>query len=161
MERDGLAPDVGLALIKLTRLGFRFEVAGGKLAWKHESSRKPDPATVRPLLDIVRTNKEAALFFLKIHCPRCGGIVFVGDECFLCDWLPRARKEAAQAQAPQRKALTCGGCAHFIPGRLNPAEGFGRCALSHLSKRPGAFPGKAACRHFEAPAGEGSLRLAQ
>jgi hypothetical protein len=59
-------------------------------------------------------------------------------------------------------APTCGGCAHFKPSRLNPAQSFGCCGLAHLSKRPGAYPGKTACGHCETPAGEmESLRLTQ
>jgi len=56
----------------------------------------------------------------------------------------------------------CGVCAHFLPSRLNPYQGFGRCAQAHLSKRPGAYPGMKACEHFETPtSGVESLPLVQ
>jgi hypothetical protein len=60
------------------------------------------------------------------------------------------------------KVNICGGCVHFLSAQLNPAQGFGRCAVERLSKRIGAYPGKTACPHFEATAGEAlTLRLAQ
>jgi hypothetical protein len=161
VEWDSLTPDVGFALMKLAHLGFRFKVAGDRLAWRHESEPKPDPAKVRPLLDIVKANKADALFFLSCHCPRCGGIVFVRDDCFICDWLPQTIMSQAQDSDSRDEVLLCGGCGHFIPSRINPEYGFGRCALVHLSKRTGAYPGKTACPHFEASVGEGTLRLTQ
>jgi len=150
-----------VAVKRLTALGYRFMVNGGIIKAKYEGPSRPDPAQVRPLLALVKEHKPAVVDFLRYYCPRCGGVVFVGNECFLCDWRPWAIREASQAQGPQVNAPTCGGCAHFIPSRLNPAQGFGRCALVHLSKRPGAFPGKVACPRFEPPVGEDSLRLAQ
>jgi hypothetical protein len=148
--------------MELSRLGFRFRLEGEAVKVRFDGEQKPDPAAVSPLLDLVRRHKEDVRFFLKCHCPRCGGVVFVGDECFLCDWAPRTTMEEVLTQAPQGEVVsTCGSCAHFTPSRLNPAQGFGCCALAHLSKRPGAHPGKAACPHFEAQVGEGSLRLIQ
>lgn len=147
---------------RLACLGYRFKVQGETIVAEYHGPGQPDPAQVLPLLETVKAHKPMVIPFLRCHCPKCGGVVFVRDECFLCDWKPRAIREAqAQAPGPQGGAPTCGGCAHFLPSRLNPAQGFGRCALAHLSKRPGAYPGKAACPRFEAPVGEESLRLAQ
>jgi hypothetical protein len=151
----------GDAVLELSRLGFRFRLVGEAIKMRFEGEGRPDPQYVAPLVDLVRQNKDEVRYFLKNYCPRCGGVIFVINECFICSWMPGVLREEAQTQAALGTALTCGGCAHFIPGRLNPTQGFGRCALAHLSKRPGAFPGKAACAHFEAPAGEDSLRLAQ
>jgi rRNA maturation protein Nop10 len=109
-----------------------------------------------PLLELVRRHKEDVHYFLRCYCPKCGGVVFVGNKCFMCDWQPRP-----QDAEPRENGPSCGGCAHFTPSRLNPAQGFGRCGLVNLSKRPGAYPGKAACNHFEAPVGEEPLRGAR
>jgi hypothetical protein len=141
---------------RLAHLGYRFTVEGEKILAEYQGPGKPDPAQVRPLLDLLRAHKDEVREFLRCYCPRCGGIVFVGNDCFLCDWRPRTPDAEGQAGGP-----TCGGCAHFIPSRLNPAQGFGRCGLANLSKRPGAYPGRTACSHFEAPVGEEPLRLAQ
>jgi hypothetical protein len=145
---------------KLAHLGYRFTVNGETIKARYEGPGQPDPAQVRPLLETVKAHKAEVLPFLRCHCLRCGGVVFVGNECFLCDWLPQGQREA-QAQELQGEARTCGGCGHFLPSRLNPKQGFGQCVLAHLSKRPGAYPGKTACPHFEATVGDGTLRLAQ
>jgi hypothetical protein len=146
---------------KLALMGYRFKVEGDTMRYEWQGPGQPDPAQVKPLLEAVKAHKPEVIHFLKYCCPKCGGVVFVGEECFLCDWLPRARQEVTQGPVHQGQALTCGECAHFLPSRLNPSQGFGCCGLPHLSKRPGAYPGKTACPRFEAPAGDGSLRLPQ
>jgi hypothetical protein len=148
------------ALRQLSALGYRFKVEGDNILADYQGPGAPDPAKVRPLLETVKAHKGAVREFLRCHCPKCSSAVFVREQCFLCDWLPQAR-QAAQAPDPQGETSTCGGCAHFLPSRLNPAQGFGRCGLVNLSNRPGAYPGKAACKHFEAPVGEEPIRLAQ
>jgi hypothetical protein len=44
---------------------------------------------------------------------------------------------------------TCGDCVHFLCSPINPLRGFGRCAQAGVSGRPGAYPGREACRYFE------------
>jgi hypothetical protein len=81
----------GAAVMELTRLGFRFRLDGGAVMVRFEGEQTPDPAAVSPLLDLVRRHKEDVRFFLKCHCPRCGGCCFIPDYegrplCLACDW---------------------------------------------------------------------------
>jgi len=145
-------------MMKLTKLGFRFRLDGEGIKVRFEGGQIPDSVQVRALFEVVKTHKDEVREFLRCYCPKCGGIVFVEDECFICEWQPKG----AYAQVPTPEdGHTCGGCAHFKNSRVNPPQGFGHCALAHLSKRPGAYPGKTACPHFEAAVGDGTLRLAQ
>ena len=148
----------GHVVMKLTKLGFRFRLDGEEIKVRFEGGQIPDSVQVRALFEVVKTHKDEVREFLRCYCPKCGGIVFVGDECFICEWQPKG----AYAQVPTPEdGHTCCGCAHFKNSRVNPPQGFGHCALAHLSKRPGAYPGKTACPHFEAAVGDGTLRLAQ
>jgi len=150
--------NTGHIVMKLTKLGFRFRLDGEEIKVRFEGDQITDSVQVRVLLEVVKTHKEEVREFLRCNCPKCGGIVFVGDECFICEWQP----QAAHVQVPiPEDGKTCGSCGHFKTSRLNPTQGFGQCALAHLSKRPGAYPGKTACPHFEAAVGDGTLRLAQ
>jgi hypothetical protein len=135
----------GEVVVRLAAMGYRFELRGDKVRYEWQGPGAPDPGTVRPLLETVKAHKDEVREFLRCYCPKCGGIVFVSNDCFLCDWRPRTPDAGATGGS------LCGGCGHFIPSRLNPAQGFGRCGLAKLSKRPGAYPGRAACGHFEAP----------
>ena len=148
----------GHVVMKLAKLGFRFRLDGEEIKVRFEGGQITDSAKVRVLLEVVKTHKDEVREFLRCCCSKCGGIVFVGDECFICEWQPKA----AHAQVPTPEdGKTCGGRAHFKTSRLNPTQGFGQCVLAHMSKRPGAYPGKTACPHFEAAVGNGTLRLAQ
>jgi hypothetical protein len=148
----------GHVVMKLTKLGFRFRLDGEEIKVRFEGGQITDSVQVRALLEVVKTHKDEVREILRCYCPKCGGIVFVGDECFICEWQPKG----AHAQVPTPEdEHTCGGCAHFKTSRVNPPQGFGHCALAHLSKRPGAYPGKTACPHFEPAVGDGMLRLAQ
>jgi ribosomal protein S27AE len=148
------------AIRKLANMGYRFQVNGAIIRACYEGHGDPDSDQVCPLLDLIRAHKEEVLYFLKCHCPRCGSVVFVGDLCFLCDWIPQARSQDKDTEKGQG-AFSCGKCGHFLPSRLNPSQGFGRCALERFSKRPGAYPDRTACPHFEVAVGEDTLRLAQ
>jgi len=86
----------GEAVMKLVRLGYRFEVAGGKVHYRWQGQGEPDPDQVAPLLNLVRQHKDEVREFLRVYCPRCGGIVFGtfadGQErCLACHW--RALKD--------------------------------------------------------------------
>jgi len=79
------------AVKKLSNLGYRFELAGDRLRYQYEGPGKPDPDTVRPLLETVKEHKPEALYFLKSYCPRCGGGATCPDYegrplCLACDW---------------------------------------------------------------------------
>lgn len=50
---------------------------------------------------------------------------------------------------PEHSVLSvCRTCQHFLPSHLNPRQGFGRCKIAENSGRPGAYPGKPACKCF-------------
>jgi len=148
----------GHVVMKLAKLGFRFRLDGEEIKVRFEGGQITDSVQVRALFEVVKTYKDEVREFLRCFCFKCGGIVFVGDECFICEWQPRGAR--VQVSTPD-DGKTCGGCAQFKTSRVNPTQGFGQCVLAHLSKRPGAYPGKTACPHFEAAVGDGTLRLAQ
>jgi hypothetical protein len=79
------------AVRKLAALGYRFVVNGQTIKAKYKGPGEPDPATVRPLLEVARQHKEDVRYFLNCYCPRCGGVVFCPDLegkdlCLSCDW---------------------------------------------------------------------------
>ena len=79
------------AVRKLAHMGYRFTVNGETIKAKYEGPGKPDPDTVRPLLETVKAHKPEAIYFLKSYCPRCGGCCFAPDYegrplCMGCDW---------------------------------------------------------------------------
>jgi hypothetical protein len=81
----------GEAVMELSRIGFRFRLDGEAVKVRFEGKQTPDPATVSPLLDVVRQHKDDVRFFLKCHCPRCGGVATCPDYegrplCLACDW---------------------------------------------------------------------------
>jgi hypothetical protein len=156
-----MSPNPGIeAAQKLALMGYRFKVEGDTIVADYQGTNKPDPAQAIPLIQALKAHTAKVREFLRCYCPKCGGVVFVGDLCFLCDWLPQTMSQALVVEGEEGQS--CGSCAHFLPSRMNRAQGFGRCALESLSKRPGAYPGKAACNHFESPVGEiKPLRLAQ
>ncbi|MFH1597245.1 MAG: hypothetical protein ABIG94_12920 [Pseudomonadota bacterium] len=55
------------AVRKLTDLNYRFELAGDRLRYRYEGPGKPDPDTVRPLLETLRAHKPEVVDFLR--CP--------------------------------------------------------------------------------------------
>jgi hypothetical protein len=79
------------AVRKLADMGYRFTVNGETIKAKYHGPGKPDPDTVRPLLETVKAHKPEAIYFLKSYCPRCGGCCFAPDYegrplCMACDW---------------------------------------------------------------------------
>jgi hypothetical protein len=80
-------PNPGIEAVRqLAHIGYRFTVNGGTIKAKYQGPGKPDPAQVRPLLDKVKAHKDEVRHFLKCHCPRCGGVCFIGEWCMACDW---------------------------------------------------------------------------
>lgn len=84
----------GEAVIKLVSLGYHFELAGVKVRYEWQGPGEPNPCQVLPLLEVVKAHRDEVDFFLKCHCPRCGGVVFGTFEgksrclaCYLaCYW---------------------------------------------------------------------------
>lgn len=80
----------GEAIIKLSRMGFKFEVADGKVRYRYEGHGEPDPGQVVPLLEVLKAHRDGVAFFLKCHCSRCGGVVFGTfdgeSQCLACYW---------------------------------------------------------------------------
>jgi hypothetical protein len=79
------------AVRTLANMGYRFEVNGENIKARYEGPGKPDPAQVRPLVDLMKAHKPDVVYFLKSYCPRCGGCCFVPDSegeslCLACDW---------------------------------------------------------------------------
>jgi hypothetical protein len=68
------------AVMRLTVLGYRFEVAGEKLRWRYHGPGEPDPGQVRPLLALVKGHKDEVLAYLSrpitpervLTCYECG-----------------------------------------------------------------------------------------
>ena len=92
----------GEAVINLSRMGFKFEVAGGKVRYRYEGPGEPDPSQAVPLLEVLKAHKGEVLFFLRCFCPRCGGGCFVPDYegrslCLACDWGELVRLYPAMA----------------------------------------------------------------
>jgi len=81
----------GKAVMKLVCLGYHFELVGEKVRYEWQGPGDPDHAVVRPLLEFVKAHKPEVLYFLKCHCPRCGGCCFCPAYegrplCMGCDW---------------------------------------------------------------------------
>ena len=57
------------AVKKLSSLGYRFELAGDRLRYRYEGHGKPDPDTVRPLLETVKAHKPDVLAYLSKPAP--------------------------------------------------------------------------------------------
>lgn len=78
------------AVRTLAYMGYRFTVNGESIKARYEGLGKPDPAQVRPLVDVMKAHKPDVVYFLKSFCPRCGGVCFipVGEDslCMACDW---------------------------------------------------------------------------
>ena len=56
-------------VMKLTVLGYHFEVAGEKLRWRYQGPGYPDPEQVRPLLALVKEHKPEVLAYLTRPIP--------------------------------------------------------------------------------------------
>ena len=80
---------------QLAHMGYRFIVDRENITAKYEGPGEPDPAKVRPLLDLVRQNKDAVRYFLRSYCPMCGGVcfgTFNGVSCCMgCYWEDQAQ----------------------------------------------------------------------
>ena len=53
------------AVIELSRLGYRFKLAGDRLRYQYEGPGKPDPDMVRPLLETVKAHKPDVVVYLS------------------------------------------------------------------------------------------------
>lgn len=85
----------GAAIMRLTAMGYHFTLNGDKIRffWQGPGD-PPDPSQVAPLFEVIKADREAAISFLRVHCPKCGGCFFWtslwGDKkCMNCeppDW---------------------------------------------------------------------------
>ena len=69
----------GEAVMKLSRIGFRFRLDGAAVKVCFEGEQPPDPAAVAAvasLLTLVKAHKDEVRYFLRSFCPKCGGAVF-------------------------------------------------------------------------------------
>jgi hypothetical protein len=57
------------ALRKLSRLGYRFELAGDRLRYHYHGPGKPDPDMVKPLLEAVKEHKPDVMAYLSKPAP--------------------------------------------------------------------------------------------
>ena len=53
------------ALRKLEKLGYRFQLEGEQIKFKHEGKERPDPAVVKPLLEELKARKSEAFKYLQ------------------------------------------------------------------------------------------------
>jgi hypothetical protein len=53
------------AMGKLSKLGFAFEVDGNRVRYRYQGPDNPDPAQVRPLLEVVKAHKPEVLAYLN------------------------------------------------------------------------------------------------
>jgi hypothetical protein len=79
------------ALRQLAHIGYKFRLEGEAIKAKYHGPGRPDPVIVSPLLEVARKHKHDVRFFLKFHCPLCGGIASCPDHigkpiCLACDW---------------------------------------------------------------------------
>jgi hypothetical protein len=79
------------ALRQLAHIGYKFRLEGEAIKAKYHGLGNPDPVVVTSLLEVVRKHKKELLFFLKYHCPQCGGAAscpeYIGKPlCLACDW---------------------------------------------------------------------------
>jgi ribosomal protein S27AE len=87
---------VGDAIMALSGLGYEIGLEGGVIKYKYMGTSPRDADLVRPLLQTIRSSREEAMLFLRIYCPRCGGMVFATDQegresCLRCHF-ERIRK---------------------------------------------------------------------
>jgi hypothetical protein len=80
-----------VALRKLAHMGYRFMVNGEIIKAKYNGAGKILPAQVRPLIKVVKEHKDEVLTYLRVYCPKCGGISSYLDYtgkpiCISCDW---------------------------------------------------------------------------
>jgi ribosomal protein S27AE len=81
----------GEAVMKLTRMGFRFRLESEAVKFRFEGGPPADSAMVSLLLALLRQHKDEVRYFLRSYCPRCGGVVSCPDYerrpmCLACDW---------------------------------------------------------------------------
>jgi hypothetical protein len=87
-----MEPNPGIEAVRqLAHLGYRFTVNGDTIKARYEGQGDPDPAKVKPLLELMKAHKSDVRYFLKSCCPRCSGRCFVPDYegqplCLACDW---------------------------------------------------------------------------
>jgi ribosomal protein S27E len=77
------------AIHELAIMGYRSWVEDQDIRLHYEGAGKPDADKVSSLVKVVKAHKETVRQFLRIYCPRCGGVVFSPDSagidrCLAC-----------------------------------------------------------------------------
>ena len=78
-KKGGEVISPGEAVMKLSRIGFRFRLDGAAVKVCFEGEQPPDPAAVAAvasLLTLVKAHKDEVRYFLRSFCPKCGRAVF-------------------------------------------------------------------------------------
>jgi ribosomal protein S27AE len=79
-----------LAVHSLALKEYRFTVVGETINAEFEGSGKPDQIQVQSLLKTIKEHKDDVVDFLRVYCPKCGGVCFVSIRdrilCAACDW---------------------------------------------------------------------------
>jgi hypothetical protein len=71
------------AVTELTRLGYRFELAGERLRYQYAGQGSPDPSQVIPLLEVIKTHKHEVQRLLSGKQPSLPERVL---SCVECPW---------------------------------------------------------------------------
>jgi hypothetical protein len=90
------------AVIELSRLGYRFKIAGDLVRYEYTGADAPDPGQVKPLLEVLKAQKE-----------------------HVRDYLARTK-----APIPPEHILTCADCDFHEYQGPNPAHGWGLCTFN-------------------------------
>jgi hypothetical protein len=111
MAKAAVQPNPQEAVTQLARMGFHFELAGQGFSWAWEGAGQPDPAQVRPLLEILKANEREVMHLLASREPD-----------------PKADDDLGRTCIQTGPAPSCYECGHFLAwGSPNLAEAWGRC----------------------------------
>jgi len=155
------------AVMMLARIGFIFRIDNGKIVINYKGEHNLDRATITPLIDMIRNNKDEVILFLLIHCPQCGGIIFWGDHngqqfCMNCDPLDyiflrglksdfNNRYGIQAASNEEKDRVKCVDCRYFQKGEGSP-EALGYCVSESWNGHKGQWPLRIhSCKHFDCP----------
>ncbi len=78
------------AVHTLATMGFAVTLEGKTIRFRYRGCRRLNRERVEHLVEFIRENKQAVIEFLKVYCPKCGGVVFWIDEngdskCLKCE----------------------------------------------------------------------------
>ena len=84
------------AIHELAVMGYLPIVEDQDIRLHYEGTGKPDADKVTSLIKVIKAHKEMVRQFLRIYCPRCGGVVFFPDQsginrCLACHGFKKER----------------------------------------------------------------------